>query len=216
MQMRTKGDSLTILGTFSTSSNWSIANDTVISIGPVEYVDIHSDGVYPIVAYKNTADNKAYLHRFSGASKWYVHGGTTPQPISSGTANYISVLRGNKDDNGFNQSSFVAYSDVDYASNATVKKVDDVDFVIGGSGGPVDTVGDVGFTDTLGIFGAGYFSTLGTDTNDNVYMTFNSLNEYRVMQLLRLIEAIIVRGEDGKTSIDTLAGTLQMSTNCFP
>lgn len=166
-----KNDKLSVL--YNSTTGWVYSGDTVISAGAVDYVNSKQykglTSSYVAVAYKDLTDNKAYIKTKPYTSNTWTT--LNNAPLSDGTANYVSLAK--KHSNSVNDIIYCGYSDGTSTVNATVKK--------GSVSLPASTytlVGKKGFTDTLGIFAAGYYTTLGMDKNDSLYMAVQSFNEY--------------------------------------
>ena len=155
---------------------WVYVGDTVLSVGVPDYINLNryvniSSGAYGI-AYKDLSDNKAYLKVANDNNN--IWGNVNNSALSDGAANYVSLAQ--KRSGLFNGNLYCGYADVTSAGNATVKKSHAS--VANGH----TLVGKQGFTDTLGIFASAFYTTLGIDNQDSLYLAAQSINEYVVFK----------------------------------
>lgn len=152
------------------SGNWGYLGDTTASTGAVDYVKcwfLKSPGYSPVVAYKDLGDDKAYMKWFQGPQGWVSMGGSA---VSDGQANYISVAQSE-------EFLFCGFLDGTASANSTVKTLRFTK-----SSATWTLTGRKGFTDTLGFLGAGYYTTLGVDKYDSLYVCVQSGTEYNVLK----------------------------------
>jgi len=165
-----KGGKLSII-TPTIGGSWVYVGDTTLSTGAVDYITIRRfanvGGFVSVITYKDLSDGKAYFIK-AGV------GASAPIPISNGVANYVNLPALSYD--SYDGNIYCAYADGNQSGNATVKKVN-----VAAPSGTI-SVGKEGFTDTLGIFAAAYYSTMGIDNQDSLYLAVQSMNEYVVFK----------------------------------
>jgi hypothetical protein len=167
-----RNNKLSMLNNISPTT-WMYEGDTIISAGIPDYITSFTNGTWaPLVAYKDLNDDKVYMRaNMSGASPTWTTLGSSA--VSDGLGNYVTV----EERNGI---FYCGYLDGTASPHSTVKKFNLQ------AAGTWTVVGKKGFSDTLGGLASAYYTTLGIDKYDSLYMAFQSFNEYVVMKYRKI------------------------------